>query len=186
MLDSYIASHRCNLLFHIYEQPGKKHRFWRCYTEKNKLLAYQMCKKNLGIMPMLGTRWKGKFYVKKDEVARGVPYNTFPLKEYEEKKNNTFEGKETNGDESHNLDQVNYKKLYNDLRITLATQYSNLKYPLTIKNNTAFVDTIGITSNRMADWLKLLDSPQILPQNEVVGSVEDEEDEEEDEIITDI
>lgn len=96
LLEYYIAITRSYALFVISDNKKKKYRTWRAYSEKKKAELYYKSKKNYGMIPYVQTNRKGKFFVKtitlnKKEIK--VPYETFQIEEYENKKDDAFRGK---------------------------------------------------------------------------------------------
>lgn len=93
-LTPYIATHRSQGLFQIYEQSHKNYRAWKFFSRKKQPKIYYLGKRNFGIFPVMKTKHKGKFFVRKiaqkDGKVVGYPYETFDLAAYEAKKDEAF------------------------------------------------------------------------------------------------
>lgn len=123
LLEYYIAISRSYALFVISHIKEKGYRSWRVYSEKKKSEIYYKSKKNYGTIPYMPTRNRGKFYAKTimtNGKKTKTPYETFPLEEYEKKKDEAFKGKGEKGilDES---------KMTEQRRIFLVNWYLDLK-----------------------------------------------------------
>lgn len=98
LLEWYIATHRSSILFYVYKattKNGTPYRAWRAYNNKKKTEIYYKSKKNFGMMPYITTKLRDRFYVKNIDVdgkRTPVPYETFDIVSYENKKGNAFEG----------------------------------------------------------------------------------------------
>ncbi len=93
LLENYVAVHRSNALFQIYEKKDSSYRGWRCYNRKKKAQMYFKSKRNYGIVPYTKTKITGKFFIKKidiDGVKVPLPYVTFDIMSYDNKKSDAF------------------------------------------------------------------------------------------------
>ena len=135
LLENYVAVHRSNALFQIYEKKDSSYRGWRCYNRKKKAMMYFKSKRNYGITPYTRTKLTGKFFVKRIDV-NGVkvplPYVTFNLIDYDNKKSCAF------GSNSAQKEENPYKDELEDLKYTLC-KVDRAKFPINTKKDMAIL-----------------------------------------------
>ncbi len=143
LLENYVAIHRSHALFYIYERKDLSYRGWRCYNRKKKRIIYFKSKKNYGIMPYTPTTLKGKFFAKRikfNNKNTPLPYVTFDLKGYDEKKARAFGG----GDEKIvvNPYEIEVKKI----------KYILCKIKCPIKTKKELAEKLGVSYSTLREW----------------------------------
>jgi hypothetical protein len=125
LLEIYAAVFRSECLFHVYKIKNKKTgeknlRAYKIYNYAKKKQLYLIGKTKYFSYAKPKIRLaKGRFFVKKNEnYPTGIPYETFDMKSYLDKKSHAFAGSESMDDneESKYLLQRNLiiKGMYND------------------------------------------------------------------------
>jgi len=143
LLENYIAIHRSHALFQIYERKNYLYRGWRCYNRKKKAQIYYKSKKNYGIVPYTHTKIKGKFFAKKVDINNKktyVPYETFDILAYDNKKAKSFGSKAIQEQEtSSEIESRAFKYLI-----------SIQKYPITgVKEHSKWLE---VNESTMRKW----------------------------------
>lgn len=143
LLDYYVAINRSYALFVIYKTKptkGKKSYYgWRGYSEKKKSMIYYKSKKSWGVIPYVPSKLRGKFFAKQKIINKKeikIPYETFPIEEYEKKKDEAFKGKK----EFERVEEES--KMTKQRRILLVNFYLFCKKYLNMTGQ-EFVELIG-------------------------------------------
>jgi len=143
LLENYVAVHRSHALFQIYERKDFKYRGWRCYNRKKKAQIYFKSKRTYGITPYTPTKLKGKFFIKRitiDGKKVLVPYTTFDIKAYDDKKTKAFGVGTDQKEDNPALDELR------DLKYSL----NQAKCP--IKTRKELAERIKVSYTTLVKW----------------------------------
>lgn len=143
LLENYVAIHRSHALFQVYERKDGRYRGWRCYNRKKKAQIYFKSKRTYGITPYTPTKLKGKFFIKRitmDGKKVLVPYTTFDIKAYDDKKFKAFGSDIAQKEDNPALDELR------DLKWGL----NQLKCP--IKTRKDLAKRLGISYSTLVEY----------------------------------
>jgi hypothetical protein len=128
LLEIYAAVLRSHCLFHIYKTKDKRRAF-KIYNEKKKKELYFRGKtKFFSYSKPIIKKAKGRFLVKKNnQYPQGIPYETFDLKTYLDRKHNVFSSEKKDNDEPENKNELRFMKQRNILLIEAFENYNKFK-----------------------------------------------------------
>ena len=152
LLEPYIAIHRSRALFYIFDRREKSYRGWKCYNLRKKIYLYYQSKKNYGILPPSFTKTRGKFFCPKKEINNKkiyVPYETFPMIEYDNKKGKAFSSQTTEQKIVDNSKQ--------ELKV-MKYRLSHINTPIMTQKD--YCEQIKIPLETFKSWRKLQDEPE--------------------------